>query len=423
MTLNRRSFIGTGAVAAASLAAPKVMAQGMAKPRVVVIGGGAGGATAARYIAKDSKGEVSVTLVEPTREYFTCFFSNLYLGGFKEIGDIGHTYGTLAAEYGINVIHDWAVEVDRDAKTVSLAGGPVLEYDRLILSPGIDFVEGAVPGWDITAQNAMPHAYKAGSQSQLLRAQIEAMPEGGVFGMVAPPNPYRCPPGPYERVSMVAHVLKARNPTAKILIADPKPKFSKQALFEEGWQTHYGGMIEWIGPDFGGQNVSVDPQGMTIDIDGMVEEVAACNVIPAQKAGRIAELAGLTDESGFCQIVPATMQSRVDENVHVLGDATNAGDMPKSGFSANSQAKVCANAVRGALTGSKVFPAKFSNTCWSLIDTDDGVKVGATYEATDEKIAKVDGFISETGEDAETRKATYEESLGWYAGITSDMFG
>ncbi|MEQ9673684.1 MAG: FAD/NAD(P)-binding oxidoreductase, partial [Roseovarius indicus] len=245
MTLNRRSFIGTGAVAAASLAAPKVMAQGMAKPRVVVIGGGAGGATAARYIAKDSKGEVSVTLVEPTREYFTCFFSNLYLGGFKEIGDIGHTYGTLAAEYGINVIHDWAVEVDRDAKTVSLAGGPVLEYDRLILSPGIDFVEGAVPGWDITAQNAMPHAYKAGSQSQLLRAQIEAMPEGGVFGMVAPPNPYRCPPGPYERVSMVAHVLKARNPTAKILIADPKPKFSKHALFEEGWQTHYGGMIEW----------------------------------------------------------------------------------------------------------------------------------------------------------------------------------
>ena len=423
MTLNRRSFIGTGAVAAASLAAPKVMAQGMAKPRVVVIGGGAGGATAARYIAKDSKGEVSVTLVEPTREYFTCFFSNLYLGGFKEIGDIGHTYGTLAAEYGINVIHDWAVEVDRDAKTVSLAGGPVLEYDRLILSPGIDFVEGAVPGWDITAQNAMPHAYKAGSQSQLLRAQIEAMPEGGVFGMVAPPNPYRCPPGPYERVSMVAHVLKQRNPTAKILIADPKPKFSKQALFEEGWQKHYGGMIEWIGPDFGGQNVSVDPQGMTIDIDGMVEEVAACNVIPAQKAGRIAELAGLTDESGFCQIVPATMQSRVDENVHVLGDATNAGDMPKSGFSANSQAKVCANAVRGALTGSKVFPAKFSNTCWSLIDADDGVKVGATYEATDEKIAKVDGFISETGEDAETRKATYEESLGWYAGITSDMFG
>ena len=162
---------------------------------------------------------------------------------------------------------------------------------------------------------------------------------------------------------------------------------------------------------------------MEIDIDGTVEKVDVCNVIPAQKAGHIAHLAGLTDRSGFCPIVPATMQSQMDENIHVLGDATIAGDMPKSGFSANSQAKVCANAVRGALTGSRVFPAKFSNTCWSLIETDDGVKVGATYEATDEKIAKVDGFVSQTGEDAALRKATYEESVGWYSGITDDMLG
>ncbi len=423
MTIDRRTFIGTGALAAASLAAPAVLAQGSPRPRVVVIGGGAGGATAARYIAKDSKGEIDVTLVDPTRTYFTCFFSNLYIGGFKELDDIGHTYGSLAADYGVNVLHDWAVEVDRDARTVTLAGGGTLGYDKLILSPGIDFVDGSVPGWDITQQNRMPHSWKAGSQTQLLKAQIEAMPEGGLFAMVAPPNPYRCPPGPYERVSMVAHVLKQMNPTAKILIADPKPKFSKQALFEEGWQKHYGGMVEWIGPDFGGNNVSVNPAEMTIDIDGMVETVDVCNVIPAQKAGRIAEMAGLTDDSGFCQIVPATMQSRMDEDVHVLGDATNAGDMPKSGFSANSQAKVAAMAVRGALTGSKVFPAKFSNTCWSLIDSDDGIKVGATYEATEEKIAKVDGFISQTGEDSATRKATYEESEGWYSGITADMFG
>lgn len=422
MTLNRRSFIGTGAVAAASLAAPKVMAQGMAKPRVVVIGGGAGGATAARYIAKDSKGEVSVTLVEPTRTYYTCFFSNLYLGGFKEIEDIGHTYGTLAAEYGINVVHDWAVGVDRDAKRVDLAGGSTLEYDKLILSPGIDFIDGAVPGWDITAQNAMPHAYKAGSQSQLLRAQIEAMPEGGVFGMVAPPNPFRCPPGPYERISMVAHQLKKMNPTAKIVVADPKAKFSKMGLFQEGWLNHYPGMIDWIGEDFGGGNVSVDPANMTLTIDGEEMDVDVCNVIPAQKAGRIADMAGVTD-GNWVPVNAADMSSKADPDVHVLGDAAAQGDMPKSGFAANSQAKVCANAVRGALTGSKVFPAKFSNTCWSLIDTDDGVKVGATYEATEEKIAKVDGFISQTGEDAETRKATYEESIGWYAGITSDMFG
>ncbi len=419
MTLNRRQFIGTAAAAAAVLSAPMVKAQG--KPRVVVVGGGAGGATAARYIAKDSKGAIDVILIEPTRTYYTCFFSNLYIGGFKEIGDIGHTYGGLAAG-GVNVVHDWAVGVDRNAKEVSLAGGGSLSYDKLILSPGIDFVEGAVEGWDVSAQNAMPHAYKAGSQSELLKAQIMAMPEGGTFAMVAPPNPYRCPPGPYERVSMVAHLLKQNNPTAKIIVADPKPKFSKMSLFQEGWANHYEGMVDWIGEDFGGGNVSVDPGDMTVTIDGEETKVDVCNVIPAMKAGRIADLAGVTD-GNWAPVNAADMSTKADPDVYVLGDASSQGDMPKSGFSANSQAKVCANAVRGALTGSKVFPAKFSNTCWSLIAPNDGVKVGATYEATPEKIAKVDGFISQTGESADLRKATYEESEGWYTGITADMLG
>ena len=422
MTLNRRNFLGTTIGLAATLSAPMVMAAANGRPRVVIIGGGAGGATAARYVAKDSKGEIDVVLVEPTRSYYTCFFSNLYIGGFREIGSIAHSYGTLASQYGINVVHDWAIGIDRDARSVTLAGGARLPYDRLILSPGIDFVDGAVPGWDVSAQNAMPHAYKAGSQTELLRAQIEAMPAGGTFAMIAPPNPFRCPPGPYERVSMVAHLLKTKNPTAKIIIADPKPKFSKMALFQEGWGDLYDGMIDWIGEDFGGGNVEVDPGAMTVSIDGEVTRVDACNVIPAMKAGRICELAGIT-EGNWAPVSGHTMQSRVDENIHVLGDSCSQGDMPKSGFSANSQAKVAAMAVRGALTGSKVFPAKFSNTCWSLIGTDDGVKVGATYEATDEKIAKVDGFISKTGEDAALRKATYEESIGWYGGITSDMFG
>ncbi|MFP7675359.1 FCSD flavin-binding domain-containing protein [Marivita sp. S0852] len=422
MKLNRRAFVGTGVAAASTLAAPNVHASSQGKPKVVVVGGGAGGATAARYVAKDSAGEIDVTLIEPSRSYYTCFFSNLYIGGFRDLESIEHSYGTLASDYDVNVVHDWAVGVDRDAKTVSLAGGATVPYDRLILSPGIDFVDGAVPGWDVSAQNAMPHAYKGGSQTELLRAQVAAMPEGGTFVMVAPPNPFRCPPGPYERISMVAHVLKATNPTAKILIADPKEKFSKQALFEEGWQKHYTGMIERIGPDFGGQNVSVDPAAMTVDIDGEVVQADVVNVIPAQKAGLICDAAGLT-EGNWAPVSGHTMQSRMDENIHILGDATNQGDMPKSGYSANSQAKVAAMAVRGALTGSRVFPAKFSNTCWSLIDTEDGVKVGATYEATDEKIAKVDGFISQTGEDADLRRATFEESIGWYEGITSDMFG
>ena len=420
MKLNRRNFISASAGIAATISSPMVF--GASRPKVVVIGGGAGGATAARYIAKDSKGAIDVTLVEPTRSYYTCFFSNLYLGGFRDFDSIGHSYGKLASDFGINVVHDWAVDVDSNGKTVSLAGGGTLNYDKLILSPGIDFVDNSVPGWDLSSQNKMPHSYKAGSQTQLLNAQIENMRQGGTYCMVAPPNPYRCPPGPYERVSMVAHKLKKINPSAKILILEPKPKFSKQGLFEEGWNKHYAGMIEMIGPEMGGKGVEVRPASMEVIVDGEAEKVDVCNVIPAMKAGKIAELAGVTD-GNWAPTIAHTMQSRKNSDIHILGDAAAQGDMPKSGFSANSQAKVCAMAVRGELTDSKVFPAKFSNTCWSLVDTNDGIKVGASYEATDEKIAKVSGFVSKTGEDAAVRKATYEESLGWYAGITSDMFG
>ena len=420
MKLNRRNFISASAGIAATMSSPMVF--GASRPKVVVIGGGAGGATAARYIAKDSKGAIDVTLVEPTRSYYTCFFSNLYLGGFRDFDSIGHSYGKLASDFGINVVHDWAVDVDSSGKTVSLAGGGTLNYDKLILSPGIDFVDNSVPGWDLSSQNKMPHSYKAGSQTQLLNAQIENMRQGGTYCMVAPPNPYRCPPGPYERVSMVAHKLKKINPSAKILILEPKPKFSKQGLFEEGWNKHYSGMIEMIGPEMGGKGVEVRPASMEVIVDGEAEKVDVCNVIPAMKAGKIAELAGVTD-GNWAPTIAHTMQSRKNSDIHILGDAAAQGDMPKSGFSANSQAKVCAMAVRGELTDSKVFPAKFSNTCWSLVDTNNGIKVGASYEATDEKIAKVSGFVSKTGEDAAVRKATYEESIGWYAGITSDMFG
>lgn len=423
MNIDRRNFLGIVAAGAAALSAPQVLGASDARPRVVIVGGGAGGATAARYIAKDSDGAINVTLIEPTRVYYTCFFSNLYLGGFRSLESLAHSYGALASEYGINVVHDWALAVDRDAKTVALAGGGRVPYDRLILSPGIDFVEGSVAGWDLTAQNAMPHAYKAGSQTELLKAQIDAMPEGGVFALVAPPNPYRCPPGPYERISMVAWRLKQKNPTAKIIVADPKEKFSKQGLFQAGWEQHYPGMIELLGPDFGGGNVTVDPVAMTVDIDGELVKADACNVIPAQKAGRIAEEAGLTNDAGWAPVNGADMTSKVDTDIHVLGDASQQGDMPKSGFAANSQAKVCAMAVRGALLGSKTFPAKFSNTCWSLISENDGVKVGAAYRATEEKIAKTDGFISQNGEDPALRKQTFEESIGWYSGITADMFG
>ncbi|AMY70399.1 NAD(P)/FAD-dependent oxidoreductase [Frigidibacter mobilis] len=418
--LNRRIFIHSAVAVTAALSAPRVLGQ--TRPRVVVIGGGAGGATVARYLAKDAKGALDVTLIEPNATYYTCFFSNLYLGGFREFESLAHGYDAIAAA-GVTVVPDRAAGVDPAARTVTLAGGGVLPYDRLVISPGIDFAPGSVPGWSLEAAEIMPHAYKAGPQTQLLKAQIEAMPEGGLFCMVAPPNPYRCPPGPYERVSMVAHMLTQMNPTAKILVLDPKDKYSKQALFEEGWQKHYSGMIEWIGPDMGGNAVEVRPESMEVLIDGEAQKVDVCNVIPGQMAGAIAAAAGVTDASGWAPVDPASMQARADPNIWVLGDASAQGDMPKSAFSANSQAKVAAMAIRAELTGSKQFPAKYSNTCWSLIAPEDGVKVGASYEPTPEKIASVESFISQTGEDAALRKATYEESLGWYEGITADIFG
>ena len=416
--LSRRQFTGLAAAAAGALAAPAV-ASG--RPRVVVVGGGAGGATAARYIAKDSKGAIDVTLVEASKRYYTCFFSNLYLGGFREYSSIGHSYDRLSANHGVNVVHGWAASVDPGRRVVKLASGSELPYDKLVLSPGIDMKYESVPGYSAGAQTRMPHAWRSGTQIQVLKDQILAMPEGGTFVMVPPPNPFRCPPGPYERISMVAHLLKRRNPSAKIIILDTKPKFSKQGLFQDGWERHYPGMVEWIDPDTHGGIKNVDPDTLEVVTDLDTFKADAANVIPAQKAGAIAANAGVTD-GDWCPIVPATMASRADPDIHVLGDASVASAMPKSGFSANSQAKVCANAVRGALTGSRVYEPRFANTCWSLIGTNDGVKVGAAYTAGKEKIEAESTFISKTGEDAGLRKATYEESIGWYEGITTDMF-
>jgi NADPH-dependent 2,4-dienoyl-CoA reductase/sulfur reductase-like enzyme len=240
--------------------------------------------------------------------------------------------------------------------------------------------------------------------------------------MVPPPNPFRCPPGPYERISMIAHMLKQKNPTAKIVVLDQKEKFSKQGLFQDGWTRHYAGMIEWHPPSVHGGIKSVNTDTMEIETDLDTFKADAGCIVPAQQAGQIAAAAGLTNDGGWCPIVPATMQSTKDENIHVIGDASKASAMPKSGFAANSQAKVVAMAVRGALSGSKTFPAKFANTCWSLIAANDGVKVGATYGPGEEKIEVKTKFISKNGEDADTRKQTYEESEGWYAGITTDMF-
>jgi sulfide dehydrogenase [flavocytochrome c] flavoprotein subunit len=419
MKTNRRQFMGgIGALAASTFPMP---AFAQAKPKVVVVGGGPGGATVAKYVAKD--GGVDVMLVEPAKRFTTCFHSNLYLGGFKTWEEITHSYDKMAKAYGIKHVRQMAAAVDREKKTVKLANGTVLPYDRLVLSPGIDLKFDSVPGWSEESSRKLPHAWQAGAQTQLLKRQLNALSDGATIVMIAPPNPYRCPPGPYERVSMMAHVLKAKgHKKSRIVIIDPKENFSKQGLFMEGWAKHYPGMVEWQDPKMHGGVKNVDAKSMTVKTDLGEYKAQLINVIPAQMAGKIARDAGLANQTGFCPINPENMRSASDANVYIVGDACIPGDMPKSGFSANSQAKVAAMMVRGELANGRTFPARYTNTCWSLIETDDTVKVGGSYAAKDGKIAATETFVSKTGETAELRKQTQAENMGWYAGIVADIF-
>jgi sulfide dehydrogenase [flavocytochrome c] flavoprotein subunit len=423
--LTRRKFTSlTGATLAGAcvpLFVPRALGQ--AKPKLVVIGGGPGGGTVARYVNKDAAGAIDVTLIEPQKRFTTCFFSNLYVGGFRDLASITHDYAKVARG-GVRVVNDRASAIDRERKTVRLAGGTTVPYDRLVVAPGIDLKFDSVPGYSEAAAETMPHAWQAGAQTKLLTDRLNALVDGDLIVMIAPPNPYRCPPGPYERVSMFAHVLKRKgHKRSSIIVLDPKPSFSKQALFMEGWEKHYPGMIQWHDPKLHGGIKGVDARSNEVTTDLATHKAALVNVIPAQMAGRIARDAGLANETGFCPIDPESMKSTMDPNVFVIGDACIPGDMPKSAFSANSQAKVAAMTIRGELANARTFPARYSNTCWSLIAADDDVKVGGSYEPGEGKIKQASTFVSQKGEAADLRKQNYQESLDWYAGITADVFG
>jgi NADPH-dependent 2,4-dienoyl-CoA reductase/sulfur reductase-like enzyme len=420
--LTRRHFATlAGASLAAPLFAPYALGQG--KPRLVVIGGGPGGGTVANYVAKESKGAIDVTLIEPQKNFTTCFFSNLYVGGFRDFKSITHTYDKVKKN-GVKIVTQMASAIDRDKKQVVLANGQRVPYDRLVVAPGIDIKFDSVPGYSEAAAQIMPHAWKPGAQTQLLVKKLNALKDGDTIVMIAPPNPYRCPPGPYERVSMFAHVLKKKGyKKSKIIVLDPKPNFSKQALFMEGWEKHYPGMIEWQDPKVHGGIKSVDPKTGEIKTDLASYKAALANVIPAQMAGKIARDASLADQSGFCPIDPENMKSKMDPNIFVVGDACIPGDMPKSAFSANSQAKVAAMIIRSELEKARAFPARYTNTCWSLIAPDDDVKVGGAYEPGDGKLKAGTTFVSQKGESADVRKQNYKESIDWYNGIVADIFG
>jgi NADPH-dependent 2,4-dienoyl-CoA reductase/sulfur reductase-like enzyme len=420
-SITRRQFAaGSLAATSAAIAAPRLL-RAQAKPKLVVIGGGPAGATVAKYVARDSQGAIDVTLVEPLDKFTTCFHSNLFIGGYRSYDSLVQPY--QLANHGVKHVRQMASAIDRDKKAVRLADGSILPYDRLVVAPGIDIKFESVPGYSEAAAEAMPHAWKPGPQTQLLKKQLDALSDGATIVMLAPPNPYRCPPGPYERASCMAHVLKSKGHTkSRIVIIDPKDKFSKMALFQEGWQKHFPGMVEWMDPNMHGGVKEIDPTGMTVKTDLETIKADLVNVVPAQMAGKIARDSGLTNQTGFCPIDAASMKSTQDPNIFVLGDAAIAGAMPKSAFAANSQAKVVAMMVRGDLANTRTFPARYANTCWSIIETDDTVKVGGRYEPKDGAIAEVEGFVSKPGESADIRKQTSEENMGWYSGIVADIF-
>jgi sulfide dehydrogenase [flavocytochrome c] flavoprotein chain len=421
MTWTRRKFGGfAGASLVTALGARAARSQ--AKARVVVIGGGIGGATVAKYLAA-SDGKLEVTLVEPKQEYTTCFFSNLYLAGVRSLKSLTHGYQTLMQAYGIKVIHEAAAAIDPVARTVTLAGGSKLTYDRAVVAPGIAFKYGAIEGYDEAATQVMPHAWNGGPQTELLRRQIEAMDDGGRFVIVAPPNPFRCPPGPYERASLVAYYFKQFKPRSKILILDAKDTFFEQDLFEDGWNRHYPGMIEWLPGQFTGGIKSVDLKTRTIRTADQTFNASVANVIPAQIAGELAQRAALTDQSGWCPVDPMTFESKLQPGIHVVGDATNAGDMPKSAFVANSQAKACAFAIAAALSGSEPATPHLFNTCFTLLAPNDAVSDAINLKPEAGSIKITDIFFSQVGESDETRRQTARQADGWYTAFTHDVFG
>ena len=426
--ITRRHVLATlGALGSASMTGmipALVRAQGAASGRVIVVGGGFGGATAARYL-KIYNPSLDVTLVEPAARFVTCPFSNLVLGGLRTMDQISHGYDGLRA-MGIKVVPEAATDVDAGGKTVTLSGGSKLPWDKLVLSPGIDMRWGAIAGYDEAAAQLAPHAWKAGPQTLLLKGQLEAMPDGGLVIMTVPANPYRCPPGPYERVSMIAHYLKGSKPRSKILVLDAKESFSKQSLFMDGWKKFYDGMVEWVPSTKDGTVVRVEPKNLEVETEfGQRHKAAVLNVIPPQKAGLIAERAGTVDKSGWVPVKAGSFESSLVPNIFVVGDASIAVPMPKSAFCANAQAKVVAAVIVATLSGQPAPRASWANTCYSLIAPDYGISIAGVFDVQNGRIAEVKGSVGISPRDADAafRKREAEYGASWYKAISMDTWG
>jgi|MGYP001812361619 sulfide dehydrogenase [flavocytochrome c] flavoprotein subunit len=418
----RRKFIqATGGIAAVSaLGFPAIV--GAASKKVVVVGGGVGGGTAAKYI-RMADPSIDVTLIEPNKEYYTCFLSNEVLSGHRKMETIRVTYDGLK-KHGVNVVHDTVTDIDAAGKKVMTAGGQTLAFDRCIVAPGISFKDN-IEGYDAAAMEAMPHAWKAGEQTVNLRRQLEAMPDGGVVAIAAPPNPFRCPPGPYERACQIAMYLQEKKPKSKLIIMDSKDKFSKFGLFQQAFKRHFPNHIEWVAAKDGGKVTRVDAKTNTLYVGDTAHKVDVANVIPAQQAGAIAIKAGLTDDKGWCPIDGRTFESTMHKGIHVIGDASVAAPLPKSGYAANSEGKTCAAAVVALLNGEEPGDPSLVNTCYSIVGPNDAISVAMVYDLKEGKLSKVKGSGGLTPSDSspEMRAREVEYAYSWFENIKNDSWG
>jgi NADPH-dependent 2,4-dienoyl-CoA reductase/sulfur reductase-like enzyme len=419
MRLTRRAAVF--GVAAAALGLPQV-ASGQSAARVIVVGGGFGGTACARAL-KQLDPKLEVTLIEPNRTYTACPFSNEVIAGMRAIEAQQFSYDRISAG-GVSVIAQAASKVDREAREVTLADGTSLAYDRLVLAPGIDLRFDALDGYDEAASEKMPHAWKAGEQTLLLRKQLEAMDDGGVVAIAVPANPSRCPPAPYERASLIAHYLKTRKPRSKVMILDAKDNFPQQRLFEAAWKEFYSGMIERISLSQGGRVTSVDPRTSTIVTEFGNYAAQVANVIPPQKAGRIADIAGVADKTGWCPIDPTTFASRLVPNMHVIGDACLGGGVPKSASAANAEGKACAAAIANLLAGKAPETPHLTGVCYNIVAPAYAFSLAGIYQPKDEIFAEIEGGATSPVDAArEVRAKEADDAQRWYRTLTAESFG
>ncbi|MFL6814063.1 MAG: FCSD flavin-binding domain-containing protein [Bradyrhizobium sp.] len=419
--MTRRNVVRGIAASAAAFTFP-CPSHAQSRARVVVIGGGFGGASCARALRRIDPA-LDVTLIEPNRTFTACPFSNEVIAGLRDIEAQQFTYDKIIAE-GVKVVAQAAAKVDPQTRVVGLADGGSLSYDRLVLAPGIDLRFEALPGYNEAAAAKMPHAWTAGEQTALLRRQIESMEDGGLIALAVPANPSRCPPGPYERASLIAHYLRARKPRSKILILDAKDAFPLQRLFENAWNELYPGMIERVSLSQGGRVTSVDPATNTIVTDFGNYTAQVANIIPPQKAGRIAAIAGAADNTGWCPIDPVTFASKLLPAVHVIGDACFGGVIPKSASAANAQGKACADAVASLISGKPQATPKLVGACYSVVAPGYAFSQTGVYQPRDGMFAESEAVSTSPLEATrEVRAAEAVSAQSWYKSITVDAFG